>query len=405
MKATVLFVDDQPNILQGLRRNLRTLRNEWDMLFATGGEDALEKLGKVPVDVIVTDMRMPGMDGAELLTEVIKRRPDTIRIVLSGQTDMEGAFRLIGTSHQFLSKPCETGQLVDTIKRVLSLRDQLADERLRKQVGKMKELPTPSVVHNELVRRLSAPTPSQKEVAGIIAHDPSLTARFLHVVSSGYFGSSLKNASVRHAVRRLGIERVTSLLLTPGIITAHEKDEIGFISLGALRHHSVTCANVARAIAKNEGLGKNVEAAAFVAGLLHDIGALVLAAHQPDLDENADFDPTSGYGNRLGKEIQELGASHATLGAYLLGLWGLADPIVQAIAYHHTPMDCPDRSLNVLTMVHVAESLTQPLLNNGYGVSYDHMLDMDYLAEVGVTDRLSDWKKIIADLNSKKDGS
>ncbi|HEY4481440.1 MAG TPA: response regulator, partial [Candidatus Brocadiaceae bacterium] len=86
---SIIFVDDELKVLQGLQRMLRSMRHEWDMKFATSGQKALDMLSKSPFDVIVTDMRMTGMDGAQLLREVMKRYPGVVRIILSGQTDQD----------------------------------------------------------------------------------------------------------------------------------------------------------------------------------------------------------------------------------------------------------------------------------------------------------------------------
>ena len=118
----VLFVDDEPHILSGLQRMLRPLRHEWAMTFAASGPAALEALaqaeaGGVGFDVIVTDMRMPGMSGAQLLNETRDRYPQITCIVLSGQSDREHLRQLADTPHEYLSKPCGAEALRETVRR------------------------------------------------------------------------------------------------------------------------------------------------------------------------------------------------------------------------------------------------------------------------------------------------
>ena len=105
MNKKLLFVDDDPAVLQGLRRMLRVMADEWEMSFAESGQQALQMMKKVPVDMVVSDMRMPGMDGAQLLKEVKNNFPGTIRIILSGYVDETAIIRSSGSVHQFLSKP------------------------------------------------------------------------------------------------------------------------------------------------------------------------------------------------------------------------------------------------------------------------------------------------------------
>src|SRR5579863_1343288 len=118
---TLLFVDDEPKLLQGLQRQLRPMREEWDMHFVESGNSALEFMSGRPVDIIVSDMMMPGMDGSQLLAEVAKKHPQTVRIVLSGQAEREAVLRLVGPAHQFLSKPCEADELRKAVSRAFAL--------------------------------------------------------------------------------------------------------------------------------------------------------------------------------------------------------------------------------------------------------------------------------------------
>ena len=132
---TILVVDDEPNVIAGLRRMLRSQRSEWEMEFSTSAREALERMTKTSFDVIVTDMRMPGMDGAHLLSEVMKRHPNTVRIMLSGQSDQEAILQAVGPAHQFLSKPCEPDLLKSTISRACTLRAKLANESLKNLIS------------------------------------------------------------------------------------------------------------------------------------------------------------------------------------------------------------------------------------------------------------------------------
>ena len=129
---TLLFVDDEPRVLQGLQRQLRPMRHEWDMNFVESGRQALEFMAAQPVDIIISDMMMPGMDGSQLLSEVLKRHPQTVRIVLSGHAEREAVLRLVGPAHQYLSKPCDADELRKAIVRAFSLRDLLGNEQLKR---------------------------------------------------------------------------------------------------------------------------------------------------------------------------------------------------------------------------------------------------------------------------------
>ena len=127
----VLFVDDEPNVLSGLRRMLHPMRRQWDMHFAQGGAEALEALAAAPFDIVVADMRMPGIDGAALLAEVSRTHPRIMRIVLSGQANREAVLRGVGAAHQYLSKPCDAEEIRRRLERLFALRDLLANDDLK----------------------------------------------------------------------------------------------------------------------------------------------------------------------------------------------------------------------------------------------------------------------------------
>jgi YesN/AraC family two-component response regulator len=119
----VLFVDDEPKILEGLRRMLYPLRNEWHTAFASNGRDALQLLSESDYDVLVTDIRMPGMSGIELLQEVVKLFPNVVRLVLSGTADRAITLRSVTLAHQYLVKPCDAATLRATVEQSFRLRE------------------------------------------------------------------------------------------------------------------------------------------------------------------------------------------------------------------------------------------------------------------------------------------
>ncbi len=152
----MLFVDDEPRVLQGLQRQLRGMRHEWDMHFVDSGAKALEFMGRTPVQVIVSDMMMAGMDGAQLLAHVVVRHPDTVRLVLSGHADREAVLRLVGPAHQYLSKPCNPDELRAALQRSLSLRGLLSNQKLKRVVSRISCLPSLPSLHAGLAAEFSS---------------------------------------------------------------------------------------------------------------------------------------------------------------------------------------------------------------------------------------------------------
>lgn len=305
---SVLFVDDERDILQSLRAALRSQRHVWDMTFAVGGMAALREVAARPFDVVLTDMRMPGMDGAEVLARVKFLQPRAVRIVLSAETDRETAVRTAFTAHQFLAKPCDLVALRNIIDRTCRLRSLLQDERLRSLAGDVSTLPPAPRVFLDLTSCLANPKASLTDAARIVESDPALAAKLLQVVNSAFFGLPRRVTNVREAATLLGTLTLKNLALSIAALDPGKRTNVPPRALEALRQHSMLTALVARAIAKD--VGANLDDA-FVAGMLHDIGVLVRWTEgQPDTE-------------------------HPALGAYLLGLWGLPMTVVEAVADHH----------------------------------------------------------------------
>lgn len=128
MSLNVLFVDDDPFLLQAIERSLMLSCPDWSPRFASSGESAIDLLYQQTFDVVISDMRMPGINGAELLDFVSEHFPDTIRIILSGQSDLERAFQTLGPADQYLSKPCQVRELQTVLEHALSLRDHLQSD-------------------------------------------------------------------------------------------------------------------------------------------------------------------------------------------------------------------------------------------------------------------------------------
>lgn len=188
MKIGILFVDDEPNVLRSIRRMLHGLRQEWDMKFVESGHEALSLLAKEAFEVIITDMRMPQMDGAQLLTEVKKQYPHMVRIVLSGHTDKDMILKSVQQAHQYLSKPCDAETLKSTISRTRARRSLLSQESLKRIVSKIDVLPSLPSLYAEIINELQSSDLSIQKIGQIISKDLGMTAKVLQMVNSAFFG-------------------------------------------------------------------------------------------------------------------------------------------------------------------------------------------------------------------------
>ena len=391
-RRRVIFVDDDPRVLRGLRRLLTPIRDQWDMHFAESGAEAFDTMAEQPFDAIVSDMRMPGMDGAQLLTEVMSRHPAVVRIVLSGQSDQETRLRAAGPTHQFLTKPCTEETLRTTVTRACSLRDLLGRDSLRALVTRLDTLPSLPSVHYRLQQELLSPEPSIARVGDLISRDIAMTAKLLQLVNSSFFGAPRHVSSPADATSLLGLNVVRELVISENIFASYEGRDVAGFSLEQIRDHAAATAECARAIAMAEAQDRAWQADAQLAGQLHDVGQLVLAANLPDLYEQSRRQAAEQGVEPWQAEIELFGATHSEVGAYLLGIWGIPDVIVEAVAHHHRPIDAASGGFSPLTAVHVANVLAHERLDDA-PTSPAAQVDEAYLGELGLLDRLSVWRE------------
>jgi putative nucleotidyltransferase with HDIG domain len=377
MSKQILFVDDDCNILEGLRRMLRPQRSDWDMQFVMSGAEALEIMDSRPIDLIITDMRMPEMDGAELLTEATNRHPDIIRMIFSGQADSGLIMKALGVAHQFISKPCNPESLKSIIQRALELRTLMNDSDLKKTISDMDALPSVPSLYMEVMKELQSPDPSVHKVGQIVSQDPGMTAKILQLVNSAFFGCRRQISNTLDAVAYLGLDHVRHLTLAVHAFSQFTPATISSFSIELLWEHSISTAASAKKIAEEEEAGKEIADDAFTAGLLHDIGKLMLACRHADKHEAAvELAKMKAMPLWLA-EHQVFSTTHAEVGAYLLGLWGLPDSIVEATAYHHRPMESKNSAFSALTALHAADCLNG--IRTFHGITAPRP-DMNYLS-------------------------
>lgn len=327
----VLFVDDEPNILSGIRRMLRGQAQDWELHFAGSGAEALELLESTPVDVVVTDMRMPGMDGAQLLATVRSLYPSTARLILSGQADRESIIAAVGPTQQFLAKPSDPEILVGAIARVLGVRDLVSDERLRSILGDIESLPKPPSIHEQMMEVASRPNCGLSDVVAVVESDLSLCADILKLVNSAFFGLSSRIESIDRAASLLGLDTIHALAIS-GKVFGVGAPVPRNLDLAQLRNNSMRIAGLARTIASKEGWPRETVSQTFLTALLRDLGLLVLAANDPDAYETVKQVPQEDIWAVSQAEIAAFGCTVPEASAYLLGLWGFAEPVIQAMA-------------------------------------------------------------------------
>jgi len=331
----LLFVDDEKGILRSLQREF--IDSPYEIHLAESARGGLEVMEKVPIDILVSDYKMPGMDGMELLKIVRSLYPSVYRIILSGYIDQQAVLRALtsGLATVYIAKPWVTEELQDKIRHLFATRQALKNREIVKTVNSIEELPVLLNVYNDFVRAVDEERPNE-ELALIIARDPAITTKLLRVASSGYYNLG-RNISLERALAYIGRNALKEILLLTSLSGASEQTP-------ALRRHlqhvSVHSSQVNYGIAElyRMKLDKSLPQHLSSIGITHDIGKVIMLGYFPSRYEavveyaksHSDVDFFQSE-MALGFE----GATHSEIGAYFLDLWGLPQASIEAALYHH----------------------------------------------------------------------
>lgn len=381
-RLNVLFVDDEPQVLNGLRRSLHKLENRWHMRFAAGGKQALYELATGPVDVVVCDMRMPEVDGAEVLQHTREHYPSVVRLALSGHADQTLLLKAAGSIHNYLRKPCDPRTLESAILQTVRAQGLLHNKAVLEVVLSMRTLPSlPSILH-PLFEEMQRPDPSVARVGDLVSQDPGLTAQLLRLINSPFFCVAQPVANPTTAVTLLGLHTVAAALITHQLFSAADERQLARLGLSDLFAHSLQTSRYAAQVARYFNAGPRVVGTASAGGLLHDVGKLVLATNFAERYAAVN-DMVSAQSCTLWKaEMDMIGAPHDWVAGHLLFLWGLPVDIVDAVAFHHDPSHAAGAACGPLAAVHVADALAHASPGDSWPPP---RIDMKFVSEMGWT--------------------
>jgi HD-like signal output (HDOD) protein len=399
MSKRILFVDDEAMVLSGLQRSLRSMRNEWDMAFVTSGAEALRQMEQAPFDVIVTDMRMPAMSGAQLLEEVKRRFPQCFRIVLSGQADEESIMRAVDPAHQYLSKPCDANELKKRLARAFTVRGLLRNAELQAVVSRLQAMPSLPALYIEVTNELENDEPSITRIANLISEDMAMTAKMLQLVNSAFFGLRGRVSNPVQAVQLLGLDTLRALVLSTHVFDRFRSGSeiLGEQEVAYLWKHSFVVARFAKHIAAIEKADRQTLDDCFTAGLLHDSGKLILSSVMGEQYQTALELVKRQEKGLIDAETEILGCTHAEITACLLGLWGLPEQVIEGVAQHYCPVGPGQPGFSTVLATHAAtyfhEQQAQFWMRDGSS------LNLEYLTQCGFGDREETWRNKVHELD------
>ncbi|MCP4678872.1 MAG: response regulator [Deltaproteobacteria bacterium] len=327
----ILFVDDDPVTCAAIKGIFKHM-SMWTVKIVQDARTALKELAGGDYNIVVSDMVMPEMNGADLLEVVKKRHPNMVRIIFSGEIDREISLRVSPIAHQFLPKPVDVRTLKEAIRNAHRYLSIFENQAILEVVRDSKSLPADLKVYSELIALLNSDNTNINRISDIIKQDPAMSAKILQLVNSSFFVRSAEITSIKNAVVRLGLRFVKELVLMAEIFTAPGlSSRAGLLTVDKLQNHCMATANIAAMLFTEKKTSEN----AFTAGILHDVGKLLLAFDRSEQWKEAVKLSRKEKIPKIEAERKVFGFTHAEVGAYLLHLWQIPNSITEAVATHH----------------------------------------------------------------------
>lgn len=391
MSKAILFVDDEKAILNSIRREF--FGSPYKIYVASSGKEALEILEETPIHLIVSDMKMPGMDGYELLKKVKILYPSVIRLILSGFTDEKTVFKSIynNLAKLFITKPWKKDDFRKAIEDVFKTEELLSNNLTLKFVMEIGKLPTIPSILTKISEVIENDNHSIDEIVELIESDITLSSEVLRIINSSFYG--IKTASVKNAVLSLGLVNIKTIITTAEVF----KSGHDFYNKNLIWEHSNLTNNILIEL-YNKILNKKIPDYYSTAGLLHDIGKVTFfKIYNEEYDEL--YKPEENFNleeiNKLEKE--KFNVSHEELGGYLLRWWDIPYAIVESALYHHNPMLSSEVNRELVSMIHIADYYSWKIIDRKYETKlYREVFDIYEISE-------EKCEQIIADIIKRRE--
>lgn len=399
-QRAILFIALTPEDTSSIREGLRDLSDKWRLEFVSNVRQGLTALEKNSFDAAVVDLQAPGIDAPGLFKTMMDASPTTLRLGLITPPERQAIQQVKAAVHQLLTKPCEPKVLKAVMARTFASQEFLTDENFKRLASGIRSLPVLPNIYTELMQELKSEDPSLERAGQIVAKDMGLSAKILTLVNSAFFGLGRPITHPSEAAMFLGTETLRALVLSLQVFSQFSQVRLKEFSVENLWKHSWTTGVLAKRLCEFEEVDRATTDEAFIAGLLHDMGKLVLASNLPSqLEENI----RQARQKKLTlweQEYQVFNASHAELGGYLLSTWGLSTGVVEAVAFHHRPTLAKRQNFSALTAVHVANTLAKKGPSE-CGLN-PQPVSMEYLGALDLSGRIDGWKQFFQDALEKR---
>jgi HD-like signal output (HDOD) protein/CheY-like chemotaxis protein len=348
----ILFVDDETNVLRSLERLF--IDTDYEFVSATSGKDALILLNEISVDMVISDIRMPEMDGYTFLRHVREKHPEIVRVVLSGYTEKETLLKAVtdGTALTYLSKPWENDKLLADIERLFSSAERTKSGGVNNIINSVNSLPALPTTCREILELLSSDAPIDA-ITGRFEIEPAMAAKILRIVNSAFYG--IRTGSLKKAIIYLGLDTIKNIVLSTEAFALFNNDPKSAAEVELLWKHSSVCNRILHGLHQYFYQSKVPESFG-AAGLLHDVGRLVVLQYSPKVFlEIANKLHYSSEIEVNALEMEIIGTDHTQLGGYLMQWWNLPADIVDTCFCHHGPFQSNMNNVKIHQLIHLAD--------------------------------------------------
>lgn len=395
MLRKVLLLEDERRIIEEMNQQFARAPHNWDLAQAGDSASAWQHFVDGPVDIIIARITAADENGAGFWRRLIEASPQTVRLAIaSSRLEPIRAAESLQYTHQCLSEDIRADLLIKGIDFVVYLQNRLANLRLEAEIGGLLSLQALPDNYIGIIKELQSPEPSVKKISGLIQQDMAMTARVLQLVNSAFFSLPNRVAKVDQAVSLLGISTIRSMLVSMQLFSVFEGGPVPKRHAEQVWEHSVKVAGLAREIAAREGASDRDQENALLAGMLHDIGKLILFK-LPEYREALTARIRAGINDEYSLEKELYGSTHAEAGGYLIGIWGINSTVAEIVAHHHKPAESRSMTgFTPLTAVHAADFIihnrnqpsgaVKPALDESYMESLEYMGKMQEWSQIGV---------------------
>jgi HD-like signal output (HDOD) protein len=380
MKIRLLIIGNVANILNPLRKMLLPEKGDWDIFFAVNADEVVLVLNNHNVDMVIADMHIPDNEGIKILEMIKESFPSIIRIVISDPSERALMLKSSEYAHQFLAKPDNAIELKRKISKIYSLQTYLHNQEIAKFVNGIKDLPGLPELYLKIEEETNKVNPSLKKIEEYISKDIIMTVKILQLVNSAFFGLPAKVISPLQAINFLGLGTIKSLVLMVHLFTSDDASPLVNYNVNKLWEHSLKIAKIAKMIASKETNEPKFIEETYIGGLLHDIGKIVLWKHKGYFHDIERLENEYSI-TTTEAEYMLYQTSHAEVGAYLMGIWGLPESLIEIVCYHHHPSNSNPMAFSPLTIIHIADNI----FSTG-------SLDLQYIETLKISDKVNYWK-------------